>query len=51
MNILIFSLGLSLVAVSGAIDRNPTSLRFATVLLLYSIGLELMINSVGGMLK
>lgn len=51
MDISTFILGLLFCGASGAVDRNPTTLRMATVLVLYTIGLGLLIESVGGMQK
>lgn len=45
MDIFIFILGMLFCAASGAVDQNPTTPRMVTVLVLYTIGLELMNKS------
>ena len=39
-----FILGMLFCALAGALDRNPTTLRMVTVMLVYAIGLQFLID-------
>lgn len=45
MDILIFALGVLCCGAVGAVDQNPTTGRMVAVLLLYTVGLQLITNS------
>lgn len=45
MDILIFVLGVICCGAAGGVDQNPTTGRMVAVLLLYTIGLQLITNS------
>ena len=45
MDIFIFIFGMLFCAASGVVDRNPTTPRMVTVLILYTVGIELITKS------